>query len=243
MPRNDITERVSNLISAINESDLHKYGYEIGDYFKGSSGCVYHLADLNTYFGGYDSHSVLSTPHLACVVDSNTLSIWGEVIPPSPPVPPSIEQADDTDNDTEEPSTSYSTSILHSYLESTILPMIEQDLAELFHDETSHVLLHDKLLTDRIDGYKWISCKISALTESEIYGHAVYSANACQEGEAIRQLEIFRSYRFNEIFGNKFIWLRNMYSDSMACYAGNGGHPGNYGVENEGGAVGIILIA
>ena len=236
--RRDITNDMANLSTAIAEQNLAKYGYAIGDYFVGPTNVgtsasplymVYTLADMDTYYGGYTSYAVVNTHHIAIVVDTKLTSAWlgsGSL-------------------------TGYKASTLHTFLTgSSVLAKIKQDLAALTGDAWSaHMIAHDKLYSTYANSafsWAWSSTDthteyISALTEMDIYGAPVWSGNPYQQGEAIKQLEVFRKFRFNEIFGNSWKWLRSMYSASGACYANYGGNARYYSISSAGGVVGLIL--
>ena len=74
--RRNITSDLANLPTAIAEQDLTKYGYTIGDYFVGASGYYYHLADMDTNYGGYTNQAVVNTHHCGIVVDTKSTCQW-----------------------------------------------------------------------------------------------------------------------------------------------------------------------
>ena len=249
--RKNITSEIqedngARLIAAIAEQDLAKYGFAIGDYFESpttrtlkqqssnastetntSVKLRYHLADMNTYYGGYSSYSVVSTPHIGIVVDTMVTRQWH----------------------TGDASSGYNGSTLQAFLQGTstgqVMTAIKADMIALFGGSTGleHLLSHQKLFTSAFANWEWQADKyISALTESEISGHTEWSGNTYQEGEAVKPLELFRKFRWNEIFGNAWIWLRNLYTSSSACYADNIGALGRRSVSHTGRAVGLILF-
>ena len=221
--RRNITNDLTNLTAAISEQNLEKYGYAIGDYFVGASTYKYILADMDTYYGGYDSYAVLSTHHIALVVDTGTTSKW---------------------HTGDASSVGYKGCTLHTYLKGTVFNNIKTDLSALFTDWSAHLLKHQKLFTTALNNWGWeTDAYISALTESEVYGHREWSANSYQEGEAVKPLSLFQKYRFNQIFGeNNHVWLRNMQAAAVACYARNTGNAGNNSVTDVIAAVGLILF-
>ena len=203
--RRNITSDLANLPTAIAEQNLEKYGYAIGDYFVGASGYYYHLADMNTNYGGYNNLAVVNTKHCGIVVDTKSTCQWlseGTV-------------------------TNYSSSTLHSFLTNTALPNIKSDIATLFGDWESHLLKRTELDNSiggrgtTFEGLK--DCLICAMTEVQMYGSRVFGADGHQTGTGSKALELFRKYRFNEIYGNSAVWLKSLISASDACYAdGNG---------------------
>lgn len=221
--RRNITNDLTNLATAISEQNLEKYGYAIGDYFVGASTYKYILADMDTYYGGYDSYAVLSTHHIALVVDTGTTSKW---------------------HTGDASSVGYKGCTLHTYLKGTVFNNIKTDLSALFTDWSAHLLKHQKLFTTALNNWGWeADAYISALTESEVYGHREWSANSYQEGEAVKPLSLFQKYRFNQIFGeNNHVWLRNMQAAAVACRADYGGFASYASVANGFAAVGLILF-
>lgn len=221
--RRNITNDLTNLTAAISEQNLEKYGYAIGDYFVGASTYKYILADMDTYYGGYDSYAVLSTHHIALVVDTGATSKW---------------------HTGDASSVGYKGCTLHTYLKETVFNNIKTDLSALFTDWSAHLLKHQKLLTTALNNWGWeTDAYISALTESEVYGHREWSANSYQEGEAVKPLSLFQKYRFNQIFGeNNHVWLRNMQAASGACFALYNGLAGYTTVTTDDAAVGLILF-
>ena len=221
--RRNITSDLANLTTAIAEQNLEKYGYAIGDYFVGASGYYYHLADMNTNYGGYNKVAVVNTHHCGIVVDTKSTCQWlseGTV-------------------------TNYSSSTLHAFLTNTALPNIKSDIAALFGDWESHLLKRSERDNSvggwgNWDGLK--DCLICAMTEVQIYSARIFGADGYQIGSGCKALELFRKYRFNEIYGNVAVWLKSLISDSVACSANASGHANNVKVNNTYRASGLILF-
>ena len=222
--RRDITSDLTNLATAIAEQNLEKYGYAIGDYFVGASGYYYYLADMDTNYGGYNSCAVVDTHHCGIVVDTKSTCQWfasGSV-------------------------TNYSSSTLHSFLTNTALPNIKSDIATLFGDWESHLLKRTELDNSiggwgtALEGLK--NCLICAMTEVQMYGARVFGADGNQTGTGSKALELFRKYRFNEIYGNISIWLKSLISASDACSANVDGDAGGNSVSYSRRASGLILF-
>ena len=194
--RNNITSNLSNLTTAIAEQNLEKYGYTIGDYFVGASGYYYYLADMDTYYGGFSDMAVVPTHHCGIVVDSKSTCQW-------------LSSGS---------ATSYSASTLHSFLTNTVLPNVKTDLTTLFGGWSNHLLGHG-ILDNTIGTFTCLSgCYLEALTEVQMFGTNVFSVDAYQVGTTFKQLELFRKFSFNEIYGpKKNIWLRSLGSSSLAC--------------------------
>ena len=222
--RNNITSNLSNLTTAIAEQNLEKYGYTIGDYFVGASGYYYYLADMDTYYGGYSNYAVVNTHHCGIVVDSKSTCQW-------------LSSGS---------ATSYSASTLHSFLTNTVLPNVKTDLTTLFGGWSNH-LLAPTLLDNGIGGWgtTWTglaNCYIAAMSEVQMYGANVFSVDAFQTGTSCKQLDLFRKFRFNEIYGWTHVWLRSLYSSSVACYGFNGGNASYSGLTGSIRASGLILF-
>lgn len=222
--RNNITTNLSNLTRAIAEQNLEKYGYAIGDYFVGNSGYVYHLADMDTNYGGYNNQAVVNVHHCGIVVDTKTASQW-------------LSSGS---------ATSYSASTLHSFLSGTALENIKTDLTSLFGDWSSHLIARTEL-DNAIGGWgtTWTglaNCLICAMTEVQVYGARIFGADDFQTGTGSKQLELFRKFRFNEIYGNTWIWLKSLSSSSFACAASDNGRANSVGLAASGRASGLILF-
>lgn len=222
----DITSLVKDgtLSKAIAEQHLEKYGITIGDYFTGASGFTYTVAHKDPYYGGYNNMAVVDRHHVGIIVNTHKTHKYhsGDVS-----------------------TVGYAGSELHAYLSGEILSTIESDIKDLTgEDYTNHLLAHSKLLTTALANWDWKNNQyISALTESQIYCAPIWSGNAYQQGEAIEKLEVFSKFRYNEILGDIWFWLRSLQSGSIACNAYGSGNTGNYSVASEGGSVvGLILF-
>ena len=222
--RKDITNYLDNLVTAIAAQDLESYGYSIGDYFVGASGYKYHLADMDTYYGSYASYAVLNTHHIGIVVQTGATAQW---------------------NTSGSTSTGYSGSNLHTYLTGTVLNNIKSDMIALFGGTTGleHLLSHQKLLTNNVSAWAWVTDQyISALSEVQVYSSRVWGIDGYQTGEANKPLQIFQKFRFNEVFGNIWFWLRDILSASNACLAHDSGTASIDAASYSGSVVGLILF-
>ena len=226
--RQDITTKLANLPQAVSEQDLAKYGYSIGDYFTGASGYTYVIADYNTFKGTLTPYC-LTDNHIGIVVDTHATSQW---------------------HSGSAQSVGYAGSVLHSYLSGTVLNNIKSDMIALFGGSTGleHLYSHSKLFTTALANWAWSADQyISALTCTQVDAGSQWTANGFQEGEASKSLEVFRKYKWTEIFGNEYPWLRNIsnYDNaaSYACYVNHGGLlDGFNGVTDATFAVGLILF-
>lgn len=219
----NITTDLANLPTAVAEQNLEKYGYTIGDYFIGNSGYTYFLADMNTFRGAQSNYAVINQNHISIVVKTGANSKWNE------------------SNDT---STGYSGSVLHSYLSDTVLNNIKSDFKALFGGSTGleHLLSHKLLWTTAVSNWSWSANAqyISALTEPQVYGTTVWSIDGYQTGEAWKHLELFKKFSYMEIFGWIWFWMRSIRSASHACHADGCGYALNHGASNSSGVVGLI---
>ena len=219
----DITSELTDLSTAIAEQNLEKYGYKIGDYFLGTSSTpyAYWLADMNTFYGGYNSGAVLSTPHIAVVVDTKTSSNWYSTVP----------------------AVGYKDSTLHAYLTGTVLTQIQTDITARLGAWSSHMLAHEKQY-NKIGGWDAVSSQyISALTEVQIYGAPIMSYDKFQQGEGDKKLAIFDKYKYNQVFGQYIsVLLRCLADQTNACQAVSVGNASLIYLTNSIRAVGLILI-
>lgn len=214
--RTDITSNLGNLPQAVAEQNLEKYGYKIGNCFQGieSTPYTYHLADYNT-FKGTSAPNCLTQNHLGIVVDTHTTSQW---------------HSGDASN------VGYNGSTLHTYLKGTVLDNIKADMIALFGGSTGleHLLAHSKLLTTALSNWAWQANQyISALSEVQTIGSVVWGANGYQTGEASKKLELFDKYKWTEIFGGEYPWLRDLYTASFACFLNDYGNA-SYGTVTDG---------
>ena len=222
--RRNITSNLDNLTTAIAEQDLTKYGYIIGDYFVGPSGYYYHLAGMDTNYGGYNNQAVVNIHHCGIVVNTMSTCQWlseGTV-------------------------TNYSSSTLHSFLTNTALPNIKSDIATLFGDWENHLLKRTEI-DNAIGGWgtNWTGlsdCLICAMTEVQMFGTRIFGADGYQTGTGCKPLELFRKYRFNEIYSNATVWLKSLISASNACFADDRGVASIDSVSRSRQASGLILL-
>lgn len=221
--RTNITNNLSNLSQAVAEQNLEKYGYSIGDYFIGASGYEYTLADMDTYYGGYAYNAVVSRHHIGILVNTKQESKYQE----SGNV------------------TSYADSTLHSFLKTTVLDKVKSDFTTLFGNWNNHLLAHN-LLNNAIGGWgtpTWIESNyIETLTEVQIYGSRVFGADGYQTGIGCKKLTVFDKFRYNQILGNIWFWLRSLLSASSACSASSLGDACGGNVNGSGWVVALILF-
>lgn len=242
--RRNISDKVSELSAAVQANDIYSAGFSIGDYFESPTAheltqeswnsststlststvsvkFLYHLAHQNQYYGGYNNNAVIDKRTATILVDTKVNRQW---------------------HSGDASAVGYSGSKLQTFLAGDVLDAIKADIAALTGDTWSdHLVAHNKLFTTGLSAWAWSNNQyISAPTESQFYGHTEWTANSYQEGEAVMQLELMRKYRWNEIFGNMWIWLRNMQAASVACTATTAGIAYYDHVVNTGRAAGLI---
>ena len=211
---------LSDLKAAVADGNLEKYGLKPGDQ-KTINGHTYVIAGLNPMKGTATPYRV-ATNHVGLIVIPHTTQAWNA--------------SGNTYTGADERGAGYLNSDLHYYLKNTVLPMCNTDLG------ADNLISHNKLLSNAVNtsginrygeatgcssGWTWEDTKISALSEVQVYGAAIWSSSGFDTGEACRQLEVFQKYSHTEIFGNEYPWLRDVVSASLAAlanYTGNAGY-------------------
>ena len=216
------TFTLANLISAVADQNLDKYGIKVGDYYVGASGYTYIVAGLNPLKGTHEY--TVKNNHCGLIVCTHTTHPWNA--------------SGNTYTGADNRGAGYANSDLHYYLINTVLPNVKSDLGE------SHLYAHQKLLSNAVNttqynrfgtnsggasGWSWYNNQyISALTEHQVYGGIAWSSSGYDTGEADQQLEVFKEFKHTDIFGNEYVWLRDVASASFACYADVSGYANAY---------------
>lgn len=212
---------LATLKAAVAAQNLEKYGLKPGDY-KTINGRNYVIAGLNCMKG---THAYTCTEnHVGLIVIPHTKQKWNE--------------SGNTYTGADNRGAGYKNSDLHYYLKNTLLPLVESDLG------ASNLLGHPKLLSSAVNkngynrfgeatgcssGWDWDSnCKICALSEMQVYGGTIWSSSGYDTSEACQQLEVFRRYKYTDIFGNEYLWLRDVVSASYAALARDDGYAAYY---------------
>jgi len=212
------TFTLANLISAVADQNLDKYGIKVGDYYVGASGYTYIVAGLNP-LKGTRAYTVTNN-HCGLIVCTHTTHPWNA--------------SGNTYTGADNRGAGYANSDLHYYLVNTVLPNVKSDLGE------SHLYAHQKLFSNAVNttqynrfgtnsggasNWSWYSNQfISALTEHQVYGGIAWSSSGYDTGEADQQLEVFKEFKHTDIFGNEYVWLRDVASASYACFADANGN-------------------
>lgn len=217
----------ANLRRAAADQNLERYGLKVGDYLS-HNGHDYVIAGLNTMRGTRVDYRV-TTDHIGLIVIPHTTQAWN--------VSGNTYQSTHTYSTggtwSDGAGAGYANSDLHHYMTETLLPIVNTDLGSSY---SGGVLTHYKLYSNAVNtnGYNrygsaggcssswswYANQKICALSEVQVYGSIVWSSSGYDTGEACRQLDVFRVYNMNEIFGNEYPWLRDVASASYACYVG-----------------------
>ena len=227
---------LATLKLAVADQNLEKYGLKVGDY-KTINGHDYVIAGLNPMKGTTTPYRVTAN-HVGLIVIPHTTQKWNA----------SGHTYEGADNR----GAGYMNSDLHYYLKNTLLPLVETDLG------AANLIGHSKLLSNAVNqsginrygeatgcssGWGWESnCKICALSEVQVYGSIVWSSSGFDTGEACRQLDVFRHYNMNEIFGSEYPWLRDVVSASYAAFVDADGIASNNPALHARGVAALILF-
>ncbi len=202
---------LSVLQSAVADQNLEKYGLKVGDQ-KTINGHTYVIAGLNCMKGSHGY--TCASNHVGLIVIPHTTQAWNA--------------SGNTYTGADERGAGYLNSDLHYYLKNTVLPMAQTDLG------SGNLYSHNKLLSNAVNtsgynrfgeatgcssGWTWEDTYISALSEMQVYGGTVWSSSGYDTGEADQQLEVFKHYKHTAIFGNEYVWLRDVVSASYAADA------------------------
>lgn len=192
----------------------------LGDYIEKSvtiGGTKYtdraYVAHIDPYYGGYNNNAVVNTHHveLVHVIMDLTYNM----------------------NSTNTTAGGYVGSEMFTYLKNTVLPALQAAFG------SSHFISHQKLYSNAVTttawnrlgtasgastGWAWSTDQfISLMTEAQVYGATCFSSSGFDTGEAFQQLALFALKHPNEIFGNRYPWLRDVASDSHFCICHNSG--------------------
>ena len=218
------TFTLADLEAAVADGDYAARDIDVGDYYVGASGYTYILAGDNTMKG------YVSSNHAALVVNTHSETKW---------------------NLTESTAGGYVASNLHSYLVNTALPKCQEDLG------LDHLYSQTKIYSTAVDNSRvnrtgrvtgassdYASSTnqyICALSEIQVFGSIVWSSSGHDTGEANQQLELFRRFCVQEIFGN-YLWLRDIAGPGQASRLDLNGRVFNRDTNGNSIAVGLILF-
>ena len=236
--RKDITSRIGELSAAIASGNPEKYDFREGYYFTGASGYEYILSSYCHFHGQLNNYAVIKDRHWGVIVNTKKTHAW---------------------NSSGKTTGGYAASELDAYLQDEVLTNVKSDLTALFGDDWSnHLIANDKFLSNAVDethynrfgtasgaasSWTWFNGRyIVAPSEIEIYGSIVWSSSGYDTGEACHPLQAFQRFRFNELLGNIYLWLRDVASASHACLAGGGGDAAHDTASNAFSVIGLIAI-
>lgn len=211
----DVSSIVANLSLAVHHSELARYGFNIGDWFNATH-YKYFIAGYNSFRG---DRSTATDPSSSICVDVDHIVLVF-----------STGQTAWHDSETSVMDVGYAGSDYQDYLETTVLDNVKADMIELFEGETGLEYLRNMTKYYRGSDDETTLSRvrhqyICALTERQIYGSTIYSKDPLQSGEAYEQLEIFQKYLPVMSLAGGF-WLRDIASDTKACYIDDNGLPG-----------------
>lgn len=223
LDRNRLTDfSLTDLKSAVADNSLAKYGLKVGDE-KTINGHKYIIAGLNPMKGTKTPERIKEN-HVGLIVVPGLTSKWNE--------------SGNTYTGSGGRGAGYLNSDFHYYLKNTVLPLVNTDLG------AANILGHRKMMSNSVNqsgvnrfglasgcanGQAWDEdCKISALSEIQLYGSNVWSSSGFDTGEACRQLDVFREYSPNDIFGGTYFYLRDIASATEATFFSRVGYAGTY---------------
>lgn len=236
--RKDITSRIGELSAAIASGNPEKYDFREGYHFTGASEYEYILSSYCHFHGQVNNNAVIKDRHWGVIVNTKKTHAW---------------------NSSGKTTGGYSASELDAYLQDEVLTNVKSDLTALFGDDWSnHLIANNKLLSNAVDethynrfgtasgaasSWTWFNGRyIVAPSEIEIYGSIAWSSSGYDTGEACHPLQAFQRFRFNELLGDTYPWLRDVASASDACHVGSHGNAAHSAASNTYCVLGLIAI-
>lgn len=217
----------------------------IGDYFTKSATInstaytlTYIVADIDTYYGGYNLNAVVNTHHIGVVVKG---------LPNARMYSTNVTYV--TNN------TADKGGYFASEMYTTTLPAYATGISNSLG--STHLLSHNILVSNGVNtalynrwgnaggassSWGWKSNNITLMTECQVYGHTVWSSSGFDTGEAYRQLSIFRMKNVNNIFGNAWFWLRDVASSTYFCSCSDNGSASANHASNTGSVFPLLLL-
>lgn len=218
----------------------------IGDYFTKSATInstdytlTYIVADIDTYYGGYNLNAVVNTHHIGVVVKG---------LPNARMYSTNVTYTTDNTNE----KGGYYASEMYT----TTLPAYATGISNSLG--STHLLSHSILVSNQVNttvasasmsswkgasvNWNWYTNNISLMTECQVYGHTVWSSSSYDTGEAYRQLSIFRMRNVNNVFGNNWFWLRDVAGSTDFCACGSYGGASSGGASAAGGVFPLLLL-
>lgn len=222
------------LKQAVADQNLEKYGLKVGDQ-KTINGHTYVIAGLNCMKG--TNSDTVNVNHVGLIVIPHTTQKWNK--------------SGNTYTGSDSRGAGYLNCDLHYYLKNTVLPLARTDLG------ASNLIAHNKLLSSYVENARYnrlgtdTGCSsdwtysneyISALSEIQVYGSIVWSSSGCDTGEACQQLEVFKHYKYTDIFEDEYPWLRDIVSATHAAFVNDCGYASHMAVSTAYSVAGLILF-
>ncbi len=191
----------------------------VGDYFTGTTGIIWLIADIDNYLNQGDTSL---TKHHATIIPAGYL-----------------EKASMNKTDTSEGGYAGSTMVkttLNTILTNKITP-----------DFKNHILSYSNYLTNEIDkdssnmygsthlgassNWSWINRQVDLMSEVNVFGTTIWSSSGYDIGLDNRQYAIFQlkpEFISQDLFGNRYwYWLKAVTSASGFAYVGSNGDAGS----------------
>lgn len=183
-------------------------------------GCQIKFVDANAFYG-YDNYAVTATPHMAALI----FGLPNDYMNPTH----STTTAADT-------GTGY-TGYAGSYMHVKYLPAVVTALNNALGN--GHLVAHNMLMGTAVgsslvnrfgsaggatSSWEWqMNQYITLMTEAQVYGGTIWSSSGYDTGQANTKLAAFNLVRWNKFCGNRYMWLRDVASGSVFCYADDRG--------------------
>lgn len=201
--------------------------------------CQIKFVDANAFYG-YDNAAVTSTPHMAALI----FGLPNDYMNPT--------QSTTTAADTGTGYTGYAGSYMHV----KYLPAVVKALNNALGN--GHLVAHNMLMGTAVgsslvnrfgsaggatSSWVWqMNQYITLMTEAQIYGGTIWSSSGYDTGQANTKLAAFNLVRWNKFCGNRYMWLRDVASGSLFCYATGSGGASCYGAAYSDSVVPLILL-
>lgn len=141
-----------------------------------------------------------------------------------------------------------------SYMHTTKLPEITSNLENVLGN---HILTHRCLVSNAVSadalgnggvgwkgassGWEWTDCKLTLMTEVQVYGATIFSSGGYDIGEGANKLPIFNFINHCQL-GRYWFWLRSVASSTDFCNAGSYGLAYCYGASLVGNVRPLMLL-
>ena len=158
------------------------------------------FAHANAFYG-YSNAAMVNTPNIGCLVFiENYLSAWNSSTTAG----------------------GYATSLLRTNIQAAVTAL-ENTLG------SSHLLAHDVMLSNAVtdgkaSGWTWYTnSKGEALSSAQCVGSNNSLGSYFDIGEAFEQLALLKMIRINQVIGDYYMWVRDVFDDTRAAIVRNQG--------------------